>query len=79
MEAFNITAVAVIIGIVRGVTLGLEQLNVKTTSLIAFCLAVGTGIVLALLNLFGLTIETGIVSSLVATGTYQVAKKIGGN
>ena len=74
----NLTAVAVIIGVVRGVTLGLEQLNVKTTSLIAFCLAVATGVVLALLNQFGLTIETGIISALVATGVYQTAKKVGG-
>lgn len=74
----NITAVAVIVGVVRGVTLGLEQLNVKTTSLIGFLLAVVTGIVLGVVGLFGLTLETGIVSALVATGVYQVAKKVGG-
>ena len=79
METFNVAAVAVIIGVVRGILLGLEQLNVRTTSLIGFLLALATGIVLALLNLFGLTIETGIVAGLVATGTYTVAKKIGGN
>jgi len=78
MEAFNIAAVAVIIGTVRGVILGLEQLNVKTTSLIGFLLALGVGIVLALLSLFGLTVETGIVAGLTAAGTYQIAKKVGG-
>lgn len=74
----NITAVAVIVGVVRGVTLGLEQFNFKTTSLIGFLLAVVTGIVLGVVGLFGLTLETGIVSALVATGVYQVAKKVGG-
>lgn len=75
----NVTAVAVIVGIVRGVTLGLEQLNVKTTSLIGFLLSLVTGVVLGLVGLFGLDIQTGIISALVATGVYQVAKKVGGN
>lgn len=74
----NIVAVAVIIGVVRGIVLGLEQAGVKTTSLIGFFLALATGVVLALLGYFGLTVETGIVSALIATGTYQVAKKVGG-
>lgn len=74
----NLTAVAVIVGVVRGVTLGLEQFNVKTTSLIGFLLAVVTGVVLGVVGLFGLTLESGIVSALVATGVYQVAKKVGG-
>jgi len=75
----NLTAVAVIIGVVRGVTLGLEKLDfVKLSSLLGFVLAVVTGIVLGLLGLFGLNVETGVISALVATGVYQTAKKIGG-
>lgn len=75
----NLTAVAVIIGVVRGITLGLEKLDaVKMSSLLGFILAVVTGIVLGLLHFFGLTVESGIVSALVATGVYQTAKKVGG-
>ena len=75
----NITAVAVIIGIVRGVTLGLEKLDfVKMSSLLGFVLALITGVVLGLLGFFGLTVESGVISALVATGVYQTAKKVGG-
>ena len=76
----NITAVAVIIGVVRGVTLGLERLDfVKMSSLLGFVLAIVTGVVLGLLGFFGLTVESGVISALVATGVYQTAKKVGGN
>lgn len=75
----NITAVAVIIGIVRGITLGLDQTKFKATSLVSFGLAVLTGVVLGFFGYFGLDVQTGIISALVATGTYQVAKKIGGS
>lgn len=75
----NLTAVAVIIGVVRGVTLGLEKLDfVRLSSLLGFVLAVVTGIVLGLLGFFGLNVETGVISALVATGVYQTAKKVGG-
>lgn len=74
----NLTAVAVIIGIVRGITLGLEKTKFPVTSLVGFVLALATGIVLGLFHYFGLDVPTGIVSALVATGVYQTAKKIGG-
>lgn len=74
----NLSAAAVIIGVVRGITLGLEQTSIKMTSLIGFILAVVTGVVLGLLGYFGLTVETGIVTALIATGVYQTAKKVGG-
>ena len=76
----NITAVAVIIGIVRGLILGLEQLapKVNVTSLVGFALALGSGVVLGFLGYFGLNVESGIISALVATGVYQTAKKVGG-
>lgn len=74
----NIQAVAVIIGVVRGVILGLEQLHFTTTSLVGFLLSLATGVVLGLLGYFGLTVETGIVAALIATGVYQTAKKVGG-
>jgi len=74
----NITAVAVIIGIVRGIILGLEKTKFPVTSLVGFILSLAVGVGLGLLGYFGLNVETGIVSALVATGTYQVAKKIGG-
>ena len=74
----NLTAVAVIIGVVRGVTLGLDQTKFKVTSLIGFFFAVLTGVVLGLLGYFGLDVQTGIISALVATGVYQTAKKVGG-
>ena len=75
----NITAVAVIIGVVRGVILGLEQFSkVNVTSLVGFLLALATGVVLGFLGYFGLNVESGIISALVATGVYQTAKKVGG-
>lgn len=74
----NITAAAVIIGVVRGVVLGLGQMNVKVTSLIGFILALIAGVVLGFLGYFGLNVETGIVTALIATGVYQTAKKVGG-
>ena len=74
----NITAAAVIIGVVRGVTLGLSEVHVKVSSLIGFILAVATGVVLGLLGYFGLDVQTGIVTALIATGVYQTAKKVGG-
>lgn len=74
----NITAAAVIIGVVRGVVLGFGQMNVKVTSLIGFILALIAGVVLGFLGYFGLNVETGIVTALIATGVYQTAKKVGG-
>lgn len=74
----NITAVAVIIGVVRGITLGLAKTKFQATSLVSFVLALITGIVLGLLGYFGLNVQTGIISALVATGVYQTAKKVGG-
>lgn len=74
----NLTAVAVIIGVVRGVTLALAQTKFPLSSLVGFVLALVTGVVLGLLHYFGLTVETGIVAALTATGVYQVAKKVGG-
>ena len=74
----NITAVAVIIGVVRGVTLALEQAKITTSSIVGFGLSLVAGIVLGLGGYFGLNVETGIISALVASGTYQIAKKVGG-
>lgn len=75
----NLQAVAVIIGVVKGITEVLKQFtSVELTSLIGFGLALLTGVVLGFLGYFGLTVETGIVSALVATGVYQTAKKVGG-
>lgn len=74
----NLTAVAVIIGVVRGLTLGLDQTKFKVTSIVGFVLALVTGVVLGLLHYFGLTVETGVISALIATGVYQTAKKVGG-
>lgn len=77
---FNVVAVTVIIGVVRGVVLTLEQFTkVNVNSILGFGLSLLVGVVLGFLGYFGLNIETGIISSLVATGLYQTAKKIGGN
>lgn len=73
MEA-NITAVAVLVGIVRGATLALPQINSGQ----AFALSLVAGVILGFLHYFGLTVETGIIASLTASGVYQVAKKVGG-
>jgi len=74
----ELSAVAVIIGIVRGVTLALDKTKFPMSSLVGFVLSLITGIVLGLMHYFGLTVETGIVAALTATGVYQVAKKVGG-
>jgi len=70
----NLQAVAVIIGIVKGITLGVPELK----PLHAFLISLALGVVLGLLHYFGLTVETGVVAALTATGVYQVAKKVGG-
>lgn len=75
----NLIAIGVIIGVVRGINVSLQEFTkVNVTSTLGFVLSLATGIILGILGYFGLTIETGIISALAATGTYQIAKKIGG-
>ncbi len=73
MESLN--AVAVLIGLVKGCSLAYPNL----TSGQAFILSLIFGVILGFFHYFGLTIETGIVASLTASGLYQVAKKVGGS
>lgn len=69
-----IEAGAIIIGIVNGVRLASD----KITPFIGFLVGLFAGILLGAFGFFGLTIETGIVAALAASGVYQVAKKVGG-
>lgn len=71
----NLQAAAVIIGIVNGVRLAKAK---ETWGVIFFAIALATGVILGLLNLFGLTLETGIVAALASSGVYRAAEKVGG-
>ena len=76
MEA-NVIAGAVIVGIVRGLTL-IPSDTFKIDGFVAFLISLGLGVLFGLVHFFGLTIETGIITALASTGVYQVAKKVGG-
>jgi len=79
MDQINIVAVAAIIGIVKGIVSVLQvYTEVDVNTVFGVLLALVIGIILGFFHVFGLTIETGIVSALVGTGTYQLAKKVGG-
>ncbi len=78
MDSFNPAAVAVIIGIVRGIVAVLQQYTkIDVTSVLGVVLSLIVGIILGFLHYFGLTIETGIIAALTGTGVYQLAKKVG--
>jgi hypothetical protein len=66
---------AVIIGIVNGITL----LDIdKITPFIKFLIALGIGITFGYLGMFGLSIETGLITALASSGLYKIATRIGG-
>lgn len=67
---------AVIIGIVRGLTL-IPQSQFKIDGFVAFLISLSLGVLFGLFNQFGLNLETGIITALSATGVYQIAKKVG--
>jgi len=80
MDQLNLVAIAVIIGIVKGIVSVLQTYtSVDVNTVFGVLLALVVGIVLGFFHVFGLSVETGIVSALVGTGTYQLAKKVGGN
>lgn len=79
MENVNLTAVAVIIGVVKGIVSVLQvYTKVEVNTVFGVILSIVVGVILGLLGYFGLTVETGIIAALVGTGVYQVAKKVGG-
>lgn len=71
----NLQAGAVLIGVVNGVRL----LYPKLTSGQSFLLNLACGLGMGYAHLFGLNLETGLVTALMSSGLYQVAKKVGGN
>jgi len=71
----NIIAMSAIIGLINGVKL-LENPDKK--SFYYFLGAVGLGLVFGFFKVFGLNIETGLISALASSGLYTVAKRIGG-
>lgn len=71
----NLIAGAVIVGVVNGVRLLKEQ---DRWGFILFAIALGVGVVLGLLNMFGLNVETGIVAALASSGLYRIGEKVGG-
>ena len=80
MDQLNLVAIAVIIGIVKGIVSVLQTYtSVDVNTVFGVLLALAVGIILGVFHVFGLSVETGIVSALVGTGTYQLAKKVGGN
>lgn len=75
----NLQAGAVIIGVVNGVRLLEEAQKTKNYwGFILFLIALGTGVGLGLLGMFGLTVEAGIVLALASSGVYRGLEKAGG-
>ena len=80
MEGINVVGIAVIVGVVKGiVSVVQEYTKVEINSVYGVVLSLGVGVILGFLGLFGLNLETGIISALAGTGVYQLAKKVGGD
>lgn len=71
----NLIATAAIIGLINGIKL-LE--NADKRSFFYFLLALIAGIVAGYFGLYGLTIETGILTALASSGFYKGAQIIRG-
>jgi hypothetical protein len=69
----NLTAIAVVIGIVNGVILFHEARD----RFYYFLLALVVGLGLGFFGYFGLTPETGIIIALASSGLYKTATRIG--
>jgi hypothetical protein len=75
VETVNLVALAVIIGIVNGVSL----LNApQVTSFVKFLLALAFGLLFGIIGLFGLNIETGLIAGLASSGLYKLGQVVGG-
>ena len=66
------TAIAVIIGIVNGISLGFPRI----TSFYKFLIALAVGVLLGFFNYFSLSIELGIVAALASSGLYKLSQNI---
>ena len=71
----NLTAIAVIVGIVNGISL---LGSPKITSFVKFLIALAVGLIFGVIGLFGMNIETGILLGLASSGLYKVSQNIGG-
>jgi prepilin signal peptidase PulO-like enzyme (type II secretory pathway) len=75
MSADLVVAVAIIIGIVNGVTL----LNApQVTPFVKFLIALALGLLFGVIGLFGMNLETGIIAGLSSSGLYKLSQNIGG-
>ena len=70
----NVTAVAVLIAVIKTVKSYVPQVHDGTTVLLAAALGWGAG----WLGLLGLNVETGIISGLSAVGIHVALKAVGG-
>lgn len=74
-QSVNLVALPAIIGIVNGISLAKQQ---DKWPFIMFVAAVLSGMALGYFSVFGLTVETGLVTALASSGLYKVAQKLGG-
>lgn len=75
MDTQTIQAGLVIVGVVNGIRLLQEK---SYWGFIFFVCSLVVGIILGALHFFGLSIETGIVAGLGASGLYRLGEKFGG-
>ena len=70
----NVLAGAAIIGLINTVQIQFPQVR----GLYGVGLALLLGVVAGYLGLFGLTVESGVVTALASSGVFKLAGKIGG-
>lgn len=74
MDIINVTALAVIIGIVNGIALlDIPQIS----SFVKFLIALAIGMIFGVFGVFGLTIETGLIVGLASSGLYKLTQNLG--
>jgi hypothetical protein len=71
----NAVALGAIIGIINGAKLAMLE---DKTSFIYFCIAIVIGIVFGVFKVYGLDLESGLLTALASSGLYTVAKRAGG-
>lgn len=69
------TSMAVITGVVNGISLASPKIN----SFVKFCIAIALGLVLGYFHAFGLTLELGLVTALASSGLYKLTQNLGGS
>lgn len=79
MENEVLTSSVIVGGAIIGFINAIQIQFPQTKGLISIGIAAALGIVAGAFSLFGLNIETGLITGLSSVGVYKVATKAGGN